>query len=85
MPPLPDAFRPVIARDPHGSHMLGEIYAAAGERDEALAWLGNAVRLGVVNVRYLTEQSPFFASLRGDPAFEALVAEARARAARERS
>jgi hypothetical protein len=61
--------------------MLGEIYAAAGDRDEALAWLGNAVRLGVVNVRYMTEQSPFFAALRGDSAFDAVVAEARARAA----
>ena len=65
--------------------MLAEIYAAAGERDEALAWLSNAVRLGVVNVRYMTEQSPFFASLRDDPAFQALIADARARAARERS
>jgi serine/threonine protein kinase len=81
LPPLPAEFRPVIARDPHGSHMLGEIYAAAGDRDEALAWLGNAVRLGVVNVRYMTEQSPFFAALRGDSAFDAVVAEARARAA----
>jgi serine/threonine protein kinase/tetratricopeptide (TPR) repeat protein len=81
--PLPEVFRPVIARDPHGSHMLGEIYAAAGERDEALGWLGNAVRLGVVNVRYMTEQSPFFASLRDDPAFQALIVDARARAARE--
>jgi serine/threonine protein kinase len=83
-PALPDLFRPVIARDPHGSHMLAEIYAAAGNRNEAFAWLGNAVRLGVVNVRYMTEQSPFFAPLRNDSAFQALIADARANAARVR-
>jgi hypothetical protein len=64
--------------------MLAEIYAAAGQRDEALAWLRNAVSLGVVNTRYMTEQSPFFATLHGDPDFEALMAEARAKAAGDR-
>jgi TolB-like protein len=81
---LPDSFRPVVGKDPHGSHMMAEIYAAAGQRDEALAWLTNAIRLGVVNSRYMTQQSPFFASLRGDPVFEALIGEARAKATRER-
>jgi eukaryotic-like serine/threonine-protein kinase len=76
---LPEAFRPAVSKDPHGSHMLAEIYMAAGRRDEALSWLGNAIRLGVVNTRYMTEQSPFFSTLRGDPDFEALVADARQR------
>jgi hypothetical protein len=30
LPPLPELFRPVVSKDPHGSHMLAEIYAAAG-------------------------------------------------------
>ena len=80
----PDSFLAVVGKDPQGSHMRAELDAAAGQRDDALAWLTNAVRLGVVNTRYMTEQSPFFTTLRDDPAFQALVADARAKAARER-
>jgi hypothetical protein len=62
-----------------------ETYAAGGRRTEALDWLRNAISLGVVNGTYVAARSPFFASLRGDPEFQALVGEARARAARERT
>ena len=62
-----------------------ETYAAGGRRTETLDWLRNAISLGVVNGTYVAARSPFFASLRGDPEFQALVGEAHARAARERT
>ncbi len=76
--------RSPVRLDPHGSQIIAETYAAGGRRTEALDWLRNAISLGVVNGTYMAARSPFFASLRGDPEFQALVGEARARAARER-
>jgi serine/threonine-protein kinase len=79
--PLAPAPRAMVRTDPHGSLVLADIHAAAGDREQALDWLANAIRLGVVCTRYMTERSPFLKPLRGDPAFERLVAEARAAAA----
>lgn len=55
---------------------------AAGDRDQTLDWLGNAIRLAVVCTRYMTERSPFLRRFGGDPGFERLVAGARAKAPR---
>jgi tetratricopeptide (TPR) repeat protein len=76
---LAPASDTMIRRDPHGSFWIADIYACAGDRDKAIAWLGNAVRLGVTNIRYMTERSPYLSPMRGDPAFETIVAQARAR------
>ena len=79
MPPLSAGVRTMMRADPHGSLWLADIYAAAGDRDQSLDWLGNAIRLGVANARYMSEVSPFLTRWRDDEAFQALVAQARAR------
>jgi hypothetical protein len=68
-----------MRRDPHGSQLLAEMYAAGGSRDEAIQWLRNAIALGVRNVPYMTGQISFFASLRNDAEFNALMSEVRGR------
>jgi serine/threonine-protein kinase len=82
---LDPALTAPLRLDPHGSQILAEVYAFGGDRHESLGWLRNAVSLGVVNAAYMAERSPFLAPLRGDPEFEAVVAEARARRERERA
>jgi non-specific serine/threonine protein kinase/serine/threonine-protein kinase len=47
--------------------------AALGKREEALNWLGEAIRRGYSNVDWIAK-APAFESLRGDPEFERIVA-----------
>jgi serine/threonine-protein kinase len=81
MSPLTPSIRTMMRADPHGSLWLADIHAAGNDRAQALDWLSNAIRLGVVGTRYMTEISPFLVHLRGDPGFQDLVAQARAKAA----
>ncbi|HJR60424.1 MAG TPA: tetratricopeptide repeat protein [Vicinamibacterales bacterium] len=48
-------------------------YALAGMPTHALHWLAIAIDRGFINYPFLAEHDPFFASLRGEPAFEALL------------
>jgi tetratricopeptide (TPR) repeat protein len=72
-PVLRDAAR----RDKEFSWWLASACGYAGETDEALRWLSNAIDLGFVNERFFATRDPFLAALRGDSRFEALMARAR--------
>jgi tetratricopeptide (TPR) repeat protein len=61
------------------SWFVADAYARIGERVAALDWLENAVRLGFLNYRFMSMFDVHLRALRGDPAFEAVVAEARRR------
>ena len=65
------------ARDKEMSWQCASCLAAVGERDEALQWLANAIKLGFVNHRFLATRDTFLAPLRGDPRFEGLMDQAR--------
>jgi len=57
-------------------YMLGCVTAFGGDRPAALDWLGQAIAHGYSGADHMA-QNPDLKSLRGDPAFEALVARAR--------
>jgi tetratricopeptide (TPR) repeat protein len=63
---------------------LARVYAARGNREEALRWLRKAVRFGFPEVE-LAKMDPMMASLSGDPEYEQLltVREEQIRAMRE--
>jgi Tfp pilus assembly protein PilF len=55
--------------------MLAEAYALLDRNDDAVRAMRAAVRLGFINHRHLTGDAPFLDGLRGDPDFQALLAE----------
>ena len=67
-------------RDPNYSLYVAEACAQLGEYDLALEWLENAIRMGLLNHRFLSATDPFLGPLRPDPRFQSLVTEARNRA-----
>jgi eukaryotic-like serine/threonine-protein kinase len=71
------ALRDLATQDKEFSWWLASACSFAGETDEALHWLGNAIDLGFVNHYFFSTIDPFLAPLRGDPRFEALIARAR--------
>ncbi|HSW29679.1 MAG TPA: protein kinase, partial [Longimicrobiales bacterium] len=56
---------------------LATCFARAGDSDAALRWLDQAITWGFSNHRFLAEHNRFYAPLRGDPRFEALMDKAR--------
>jgi hypothetical protein len=76
--PDPDLMRATL-RNEFVACFMADAYALAGRSDDALEWLGAAVRYGLINYPFLTEHDPFLASLRDDPRFTALMADVRAR------
>jgi serine/threonine protein kinase/tetratricopeptide (TPR) repeat protein len=70
-------LRDLASLDKEFSWWLASACSYAGETDEALRWLSNAIDLGFVNERFLATIDPFLAALRGDSRFEALMARAR--------
>jgi serine/threonine protein kinase len=71
-PPLA-ALLPV---DHQYSYWMAECLALVGENDMALSLLATAIRLGMTNHRFFAEHDVFFASLRGEVRFNALMKEA---------
>ncbi len=71
------ALKDLATQDKEFSWWLASACSFAGEADEALHWLGNAIDLGFVNHRFFSAMDPFLAPLRGDPRFAALMARAR--------
>jgi hypothetical protein len=75
------SFR-VLGRDHHdtaeAAYDLGTLYAAEGKKEEAIATLTGAVDHGLLP-RWDVEMGtdPLLKSLKGEPAFEALVVDAR--------
>jgi eukaryotic-like serine/threonine-protein kinase len=67
--------------DAHLTFHLGEVYSIAGDAPTALRLLADAVERGFYPSGFIAEYCPFFAPLRGTPAFEAIAARAARRAA----
>jgi hypothetical protein len=57
-------------------YWLAAVYAAKGDKPNALATMQKAFYLGFKDFKTL-EASPYFASLRDDPKYQAMVAKAR--------
>jgi hypothetical protein len=75
------AHRDTARHHLEASYHTAQCLAYLGDRDEALDWLGYAAFRGLVNWRWLSELDPFFAPLRGDPHFEAVLADCKRRQA----
>jgi len=72
-------IRKALALSPNDSqisYIAGESYELLGEREKAIPLISHAIALGYQPA--LFERSPEMASLRGDPAFQAALARARA-------
>ena len=52
---------------------LAECHALAGEEDEALRWLENAVSRGFINYPLISRLDPFLENVRGGERFEKLM------------
>ena len=73
------ATREIFEVDKEFCWLIAVAFASVGDADEALRWLSGAVAMGFVNHRFFSEHDPFLAKLRGDPRFEALMDQARAK------
>ncbi len=58
------------------AQFIGDFFAVLGDKDRALEWLERSVSLGFLNVPFLAQGDPFLRTLRGDPRFQDLVAQA---------
>ncbi len=70
-------LKDLAMQDKEFSWWLASACSFAGETNEALHWLGNAIDLGFVNHAFFSTIDPFLPPLHGDPRFEALMARAR--------
>jgi serine/threonine protein kinase/tetratricopeptide (TPR) repeat protein len=71
------ALRSLVRLDKEFSWWLAAGCTFAGETDEALDWLANAIDLGFVNHYFFSRIDPFLARLRADSRFQALMSRAR--------
>ncbi len=55
-----------------GPHLIAEVYAWRGEKDQAFEWLERAYGMRDAGMLFL-KIDPFFRSLRGDPRYKALL------------
>ncbi|HEU4401320.1 MAG TPA: protein kinase [Candidatus Polarisedimenticolia bacterium] len=67
----------VAKTDEYYPVFLASCLARVGETESALEWIRQAVTWGFANHRFLSMHNRFFAPLRDDPRFQALVATAR--------
>jgi serine/threonine-protein kinase len=71
-------YRPEQIVDGDEAQWLGGVYALLGDRQQALDWLKRAVTLGDVNYPWF-ERDKNYDSLRSDPEFLSIMADARKR------
>jgi hypothetical protein len=64
----------ILGSDPQYSWFLAECYALIDDRRCAVDWLTRAASLGFINYPLLAERDPLLAPLRGEPAFQELIA-----------
>jgi non-specific serine/threonine protein kinase len=64
----------VLGSDPQYSWFLAECYAVIDDRHCALEWLDRAASRGFINYPLLAERDPLLEPLRGEPAFQELIA-----------
>lgn len=64
-------------RDPQWSWHMAAAYASAGECEQSLEWLENAVQRGFTNFRMIGEYDPYLNTVQGNPRFEAIKSNAR--------
>lgn len=86
--PLPEPSeeqREAIWRDCAYAATIADAYAFAGEREEALRWLGRAVDIGFCNAPFLADLNEHLTGLRNDPEFQEIIEKARRGQARMRT
>jgi len=66
-------FEGTIKRDPTLSHSLSSFLSLAGEKEEAINWLENAVNIGFINYPFLNDYDAFLENLRGEERFKKLM------------
>ena len=74
---LSSEFLTTTRRDGFLSAQVMDFYALLDDRDQALAWLENAVDRGFINYPYLSKHDPFLTKLRDDPRFKEILARVR--------
>jgi len=66
-------FQKTVRRDCGFSHYLSGFLALINQKKEALEWLENAVKNGLINYPFLAEKDPFLENIRGEPRFKKLM------------
>jgi tetratricopeptide (TPR) repeat protein len=79
---IDDDLMRTVDRDIQYPWHLAIAWLMLGETEKALSLLGGAVDRGFWNWRFLGQQDPYFAQLRGDPRFDALLEKAKAESER---
>ena len=55
------------------SLMLAEGYSLIDEKDKAIEWLENSVKVGLINYQFLNQFDPFLENIRSEPRFKQLM------------
>lgn len=72
---LSGAFADYVRGAWFDSWVVASFFSQLGAKEQALAWLRNAVDCGFINLPFLSVYDPFLSSLRGEPEFRRLMAE----------
>ncbi len=73
-----DQVKDLAMADGDAAYMIASYYALLGERDEAIGWLKNAIKVGNENYPWFV-RDPNWAALRSDPQLISILSELRER------